>query len=122
MKDKLSEAMIQKSVVDYLNAVLLPGYKCIAIPNASRRTASGRASNAVAGLTPGAPDLVILGNSKAFLIEVKSSSGKLSEAQELFGDWAVTKGLLAWAVCRSVDEVRIALESWGIPTRESKNG
>ena len=116
----MTEAQIQKSIVDFLRAVLPPNFRVVAIPNGARRTSAGRASNAVAGLTPGAPDLVILGNSRAYLIEIKTKTGKLSDHQSEFATWAVTKGALAWCCARSLDDVRVALVEWGIPTREAK--
>lgn len=115
---KLEDA-IQKAIVGFLSAVLPNGYRCFAIPNGARRTASGRPANAVPGLTPGVPDLAIVGGRFVWFVEVKSKRGVVSEAQEAFHAWCAANGT-PYCVARSVDDVRAALEHWGIPTREAK--
>jgi hypothetical protein len=112
-----SEASIQQQIVSYLRAVA-PHCLTFAVPNASRRTSRGSASNAVAGLTPGIPDLCIIGSSgTSHFIEVKTDGGCLSHAQE-----AIRLRLIAMAVpycvARSVDDVRTALAHWNIETKE----
>ena len=113
----MTEADIQRAIVEYCNAVLLPSHRIFAVPNASRRTLGGRASNAVAGLLPGVPDLMIVGAGKAWFIEVKGPKGVLSDAQSDFGIWCITKGGMPWVCARSVDDVFEFLLHCGIPTR-----
>ena len=115
----MREADIQQAIVDYLNAVLLPAYRVFAVPNASRRTRSGKASNAVPGLRKGVPDLIVLGRGKAFQIEVKRERGKLSDAQSEWGTWSVVTSGTPWACVKNIDEVRLALSQWMVPTREA---
>ena len=109
----------QKAVVDYLDAVLVPSYRVFAIPNASRRTASGKPTNAVPGLRPGVPDLAVTGMGRVYFIEMKSPKGELSEAQEEWANWCCTRGSTPWCLARSVADVKEALTHWGIKTRES---
>lgn len=113
------EDAIQKAIVVFLNAVLPKSYRCFAIPNGARRTASGRPANAVPGLTPGVPDLAIIGGRLIWFVEVKSARGRVSDAQEAFHAWCAANGT-PYCVARSVDDVRVALAHWGIPSRESR--
>jgi hypothetical protein len=113
------EDAIQKAIVGFLSAVLPKGWRCFAIPNGARRTASGRPANAVPGLTPGVPDLAIVGSGRVWFVEVKSKRGVVSEAQEAFHAWCATNGT-PYCVARSVNDVRVALAHWGIPSRESR--
>lgn len=115
----ISEASIHRAVVDYLRAVLPKECRVAAIPNASRRSAQGRATNAVAGLSPGLFDLMIIGSGgRAWFIEVKNEKGRLSPAQEAWRAWFVTSAV-PHCVARSVDDVRAALTAWRIMTREA---
>lgn len=114
-----SEASIQRAIVDYLHAVLPKDYRVAAIPNASRRSAQGRATNAVAGLSPGLFDLVIVGaGGRVWFIEVKTEKGRLSASQEAWREWFIATGV-PHCIARSVDEVRVALREWRIETREA---
>lgn len=115
----MNEAAIQRSIVDYLRAVLRKDYRCFAIPNAAQRTRGGRAANAVAGLTAGVPDLAIVGRGEVFFIEVKTPHGIFSDGQEEFLAWCAIGGT-SFCVARSIDDVRIALSQWNIPTREGQ--
>lgn len=111
------EAAIQADIVAFLRAGLAPDYIVYANANAARRTASGRASNAVPGLLPGIPDIsVACPGSIILYFEVKTPRGKLSEPQEhVIG--RLTKSDCRVAVVTSIDEVEIALRAWGIPLR-----
>jgi hypothetical protein len=115
------EAILQKQVVQYLRAIL-PQSIVAAIPNGSQRTATGKPANAIAGLFPGFPDLaVVLPRGQIIFFELKSEKGRLSEAQ--LSVHLKLQGLNhSCAVVRSIDDVRNALNAWGINTRESING
>ena len=113
----MKESAIQHAIVEWLNAVLRKGYRCFAIPNGARRTNGGRAANAVPGLTPGVPDLAIVGRGHIWFVEVKGPRGVVSDAQEEFLAWCVTTGT-PYCIAKSVDDVRFALNHWNVPTRE----
>lgn len=114
----MTEAEIQKAIVDYLNAVLPRQYRVYANPNAARRKANGRASNGVPGLRKGIPDLTIRGpGGVAYDLEVKSQKGSLTPEQDEWGSWIIGIGG-KWACVRSIDETRAALAHWCIETRE----
>lgn len=111
------ESAIQRDIVAYLRAVLMPTHRVLAIPNGARRTENGYATNAVAGLTPGASDLLIAGKGHCYFMEIKRARGRLSQDQQCFREWCITSNT-PFAVCRSVDDARVALEHWGLETRE----
>lgn len=117
MARKQIESGIQRDIVRYIKTVI-PNSVVIAIPNGARRTANGYAANAVAGLLPGAPDLVIaLPEGKVLWMEVKAPKGRVSDNQIL------VHGLLNAAghscvVVRSIDDVRHAFAFLKIKTRE----
>jgi VRR-NUC domain len=111
------EDRLQKQIVDYLNAVLVAPAFVAAIPNASRRTAAGRAGNAVPGLKKGMPDLVVAAPLKRTLwLEVKTPTGRMSAEQKEVQ--AVLRDMShAHEVVRSIEDVKRALIAWGVPFR-----
>jgi len=109
-----TEAAIQSAIVKYLRFQLPTSYRCFAIPNGAQRTPSGRPANAVSGLTPGVPDLCIIGPmGKAYFIEVKTTKGRLTPAQHDFAQYCLTN-LIPWALCRSVQDVDVSIRQWKI--------
>lgn len=113
----MRESAIQGAIVEYLDAVLTSTHRVFAVPNASRRTKGGRASNGVPGLRKGVPDLQIVGRGKVYFVEVKAARGMPSDEQEEWLSWCTTNNT-PWCIARSVDDVRVALNHWGVPTRE----
>lgn len=117
-KIKVSENDIQRQIVDWIRAVA-PSVMVVAVPNGSRRTASGRAANAVPGLTRGVPDLmVILPKGKILWLEVKSATGRVSPEQLDFHHKLHVLDHVC-AVVRSIEEVKLAFKHINIPTREA---
>lgn len=124
---KQPEAVIQRAICDYIAAVA-PTVIVYAVPNASRRTEGGRASNAVPGLRKGVFDLALVlppgavslalgsGPTPAF-IEVKTETGKLSADQTAFRGALHQMGV-PHVIATSIDDVRTAFAEWGVPTRE----
>ena len=112
-----SEAAIQATIIEYLGWAL-PGCVVHANANAARRTASGRASNAIPGLLPGVPDLSVdYPFGRHLYFEVKTPKGVLSDVQsEVIGRLC---GIGCYvAVVTGIDDVRDALRGWGVTTRE----
>lgn len=109
---------MQCAIVAFLRSALPPSYRVISIPNgrfqADPKTIARLKRE---GLTPGAPDLLVLRNDGWFAaLEVKSSSGRLSPDQTEWSDW-LTAGNGSQAVVRSLDEAVEALRSFGVPVR-----
>ena len=113
------ESKIQSAIVNYVRNVV-KDCLVIAIPNGSRRTSGGWAANAVSGLTPGAPDLVIaLPEGRVFWLEVKAPKGRLSDNQVLIHEKMNELGHAIYVV-RSIEEVRCIMDNLNIKTRETK--
>lgn len=123
------EDQIQAAIVDWIAAVA-PAVICYAVPNASRRTRGGRASNAVPGLRKGVFDLALVlppgavhmtlsyGPAPAF-IEVKTAKGKLSLEQRAFRAALLQIGV-PFCVATSIDDVRDFFKEIGVVTREAR--
>lgn len=119
---------IAQSEIFELLAWLAPSVVPFAIPNASRRTASGKASNAVPGLRKGVWDIgMILPIGCRYprmtaYCEVKVPPHIMSEEQIEFR--YILRALdIPHFVARApnhLDQVRHALALWRVPTREAK--
>jgi hypothetical protein len=114
----VKEALIQKSIVDYVRAVC-PDALVFAIPNAAPRGRSGKASNGVPGLLKGASDLCFVTHKCTLFAEVKTDKGRVSPEQRGFAMRAMSVGA-HYAVWRSIDDVRATFKTLGIKTRESE--
>lgn len=121
-RTKIREADYQRMVVDFICAVA-PSCFVFANPNASRRTASGRASNAIAGLTKGVADLTILFSGGVLFAELKAGKGSVSPEQFHFSQTVRGFGH-HWACWRADDGdplecVRLTFKTLNIPMREA---
>ena len=88
-----------------------------AIPNASRRTTRGFASNAVPGLMPGIPDLcIVMSAGRCAFAEIKTELGKLSKAQADMLD-RMDDMSVPYAIVRSLQDMQDFLYRLGIKTR-----
>jgi hypothetical protein len=88
----VTEAQIQRAIVQLCDIILDDGWRCIAVPNASIRTAGGRAGNFCFGLARGFPDLLIVGQGRVCAMEVKTDKGRLSEFQKDWQCWFTNEG------------------------------
>ena len=66
-----------------------------------------------AGLLPGVSDLVLVHKGRFYALEVKNQKGKLSDYQREFRDSVLLAGG-EYAVVRSLDDVIVAMKTWGI--------
>lgn len=126
------EDKVQQELVEAIGW-LAPEMVAFAIPNASRRTATGRAANAVPGLLPGVWDVAMilplgagpagsLGGMTAYC-EVKTATGVLSKEQKAFGAILAARGVpyFVAAAPNHIDQLRFALADWHVPTREHQS-
>lgn len=112
------ESRTQEQIVSFLRRSLPGSYRVISIPNgrfqADPKTIARLKRE---GLTPGAPDLLVMRNDGWFAsLEVKSDTGRLSADQTEWSDW-LTAGNGSQAVVRSLDEAVEALRAFGVPVR-----
>lgn len=112
---------LQITCADWCRLVLAPSVIWHHSVNEGKR---GRAAAGIAkamGQRPGWPDFVFIWSDGAPLplvafVELKTESGRLSGNQEGFRDDAKVIGA-DWALCRSFEEFRAALEVFGVPLK-----
>lgn len=119
-KRETPEADIQRAIVSTLRFVLPSGsivHHCAnEVTQAGQAGAKRQAILAGMGVTPGFADLIVLSQGKVLFLEVKSTTGSLSDAQKVFRDAVQAQGF-AWALVRSVEDALGALTEAGMVTR-----
>jgi hypothetical protein len=117
--DRNGEAQIQAAIVKWVRTVA-PDVLIFSIPNGGLRTKAEAARLKWTGTLAGVPDLAIVApGGRAHFLEVKTTSGRLSEAQrDVIGALAKV-GAPVMPVC-SIDDVRRAFSGWAIETREAR--
>lgn len=117
----VSEQAIHIALVSYLRSVLPDGHLLVHARNEGNRGGKqgmmdGTRGKAM-GVLPGWPDLLLYVGGEGYAIEVKRPGENLSPIQELVAEQLARQGI-PHAVCRSIDDARHALASWGIKTKE----
>ena len=68
------------------------------------------------GVHAGFADLMVISGGRVLFLEVKSQTGRLRKAQEVFRDTVVAQGF-GWALVRNVDDALVALADHGFTSR-----
>lgn len=112
------EQHLQREIVAALRAILLPPALVVAYPAGGGGVLRGAILNGM-GLQKGMPDLLLF-SGRAYGLEVKTRTGKLSPAQR---DTlaALEQAGVDCAVVRSVDKALSMVLLWGIPNRIAAN-
>lgn len=113
MSYNYEEDRIQAAIVQALS--LLRVY-CFMVPNdAAGATSVAKATRLKAmGLRAGVADLVLIGpDGKAYFLEVKTPTGRLSDSQKKFQELCLARDS-PYAVARSVDEAVAQVKAWGL--------
>lgn len=114
------EEAFQVETAAYLDAALpMPGAWWCHIPNqgmfaSTRQILSAGARFKRQGLKAGAPDNLIVWDGRTFFVELKSKTGRISDAQKIVIP-AIESAGAPVAVARTLEEVAAALTAWGIP-------
>jgi hypothetical protein len=117
VKRKAPEQALQQQVAQYLDIVLKPPAFWTAIAHGGGGLMRGKINKGM-GMKAGIPDILILSPFRQCWIELKSKKGRLSPAQIEIYQALLAAGCCV-GVCRSLDEVRAALLTWQIPTRDA---
>ncbi|RAU21092.1 hypothetical protein CU669_15165 [Paramagnetospirillum kuznetsovii] len=110
------EDRLHRAVASYLSLALHDD-ECLwwHCPNGEYRSPKTAAKLKAFGVRPGVPDIcLILPGGTAGFIELKAEKGVLSPTQKAFSLRSNSIGA-KWAVCRSLEEVAITLNNWGVP-------
>jgi len=105
------EQQVHRAVVAHLNARGVPGIVFLHPANGGARSAVEGAIFKSLGVATGAPDLLLWHDGKAFALELKAESGRVSESQATMLD-RLGKAGVAVAVATGIDEALAALEGW----------
>jgi hypothetical protein len=113
-----AEARIQAAIVEWVRLVA-PGVLIFAVPNGGLRSKAEAARLKWTGVLAGVPDLVMIApGGRAFFLETKTATGRLSDEQR---DIMAVLGKLGapFMTVTSIEDVRRAFDLWGIETREA---
>jgi VRR-NUC domain len=111
----ISEVSLHKIVAEWLDLALTEESWYTTFPLGSGGLIRGAQLKA-RGTKRGTPDILLVHQSQAYFIELKTRTGKLSAAQTDCHDDLVRAGARV-ATCRSIKDVAVALKEWRIPFR-----
>lgn len=124
---KQPEAILQRSVCQYLDQALPHGW-AYWHNHQNAPTVQAQARLKKLGVKAGLPDMMVVGPTgdnepgvNLIVIELKSSKGRTTEAQEDWLDRFQRMGAHA-AVCRSIEDVQDTLNFAGVSLRASTGG
>lgn len=113
----MTEHRIQVAIMEFLERALPSSCMAFAVPNGGKRDRVSGAILKREGVKPGVPDICIMrSGGYAALIEVKTATGRLSNAQIEFRDWC-GRNDVPFAVVRGVGDVQAFLLDMNIPLR-----
>lgn len=108
-----TEESIQRAAIQLLMLCAHPKTVFYHVPNGEARSKVTGARLKAMGVLPGVGDIsLVLPDGRAAFVEIKTSIGRQSPEQKEFQRRVVNAGGL-YAVCRSCDDVRSTLGSWG---------
>jgi hypothetical protein len=109
----LTEAAIQRAIVQHYHLRAAPGVFMFAVPNGGYRPPVEAAIMRATGTVAGVPDTVWIKDGRAYFLELKAEGGRLSEAQERVLIALREAGALA-THAHGLDQALRVLEAWGI--------
>lgn len=110
-----SEQDLHRTVADFLNVALPADVWWTTIPAGGGGKIRGAILKGM-GYRAGTPDILVISGGIARFIELKTTQGRVSEAQARCHA-EIMKAGSAVAVCRSLDDVTRTLLGWGIEIR-----
>jgi hypothetical protein len=114
MKRQYPEDDLAISVKDFLDVALPPEIVWFHVPNGGKRNVREAARFKAMGVLAGvADDVFIMPDAKVGFIELKVGSNTQEDSQKVF-ETNVTALGCPYVVCRSVHDVQVTLEDWGV--------
>lgn len=111
----MTEAELQRDVIRFLDLALDQPAVVIHVPNNPRNAIAGRNLKTM-GLRKGATDLLVFAQGQAIAIELKKPGGRVQPEQAAMLE-ALRGCGVSTAVCRSVEDVEMALANAGVRMR-----
>jgi hypothetical protein len=105
------EQTAQRALFQHIRARGVAGLVAIHVPNGGFRSRVEAKIFAGLGVTAGAPDILLWHGGKAFALEIKSETGKLSKDQAAMLERLAKAGVTT-AVCYGIDNAVATLEVW----------
>lgn len=112
----ISEARLHEQVFAYLSWALAFGALAFHVPMGGSRDAREARNLKKLGSRAGIPDLVIISKGRAYFIELKAETGRLSASQKSMFPLIEFAGCPV-GVCRSLEEVIAFLNTHMVPLR-----
>ena len=113
----VSEATLQKGIVDWLNNVLIPPAFVMSVANKPRSKIAGAQEKAM-GAKKGFPDLIVFHPERHVAMEVKRE-GQYARPEQREMLARLNDCGLHTSIVRSIEDARETLERAGIKTREA---
>ena len=105
---------LQRFVIDSLRLFGVPGIVSFHVNNGSKLSKRAAARAKAMGVLPGVADIVVVGPlPNVWFLELKSSTGRLSDAQEVFRDAVVALGW-EYRVASTPEAACNVLLQWGV--------
>lgn len=109
----MTESQIQRAVCRHLRHRGVSGLLWFHVPNGGWRDVVAGARLKGEGVLAGVADLLLFHNGKSYALELKTDTGRPSEAQLSFKSrWENAGGHAC--IARGLDRAIAALESWGL--------
>ncbi len=112
----MTEAQLQRSVIQWMQFVLHSNVIYFAVPNGEHRNIVTASRLKGQGVMRGVADLILLYSGKALCLEIKIEGGRQSEPQRVFEAKCIYQGI-PYEICRSLDDVIEACKRHGVPTK-----
>jgi len=108
-----TEAQIQRAIFQYLDLRGAPDVYAFHPANGGYRSKVTASILKACGVRAGVPDIVAVKDGKTFALELKTDSGRLSEAQQRAHE-ALRRAGASVAVAFGLDQALTQLKKWGI--------
>lgn len=112
-RGKATEAQIQAAVLQHLQLTGAKGIVFFSVPNEGKRTASTAAKLKANGLRAGVPDLMLIRDGRAYGLELKTETGRISPAQRACHAEFTSAGATV-SVAFGLDDAIATLRKWGM--------
>jgi len=107
-----SEEDLHKAIVGMIAANASPDVIVFHVPNGGKRGKAEAGRLRGMGTLAGVPDLIVLADGRAYGLEIKTDSGRMSPAQKAMARRFADAGI-PYEVARSVEGARSHLRRWG---------